>query len=126
MAADTYEGVPCRRAGHTTRYLSGNCVACSNDGRNRAHRIRREYNLTPEDEEALWRTSGGLCAICAKPMARHGKISSTRAVIDHCHKTGKVRSIICNGCNRGLGYFGDNPEALEAAAGYLRLHAPNT
>lgn len=122
MAAETYEGVPCRRGGHTTRYLNGNCVTCANDGRLRASRLWRTYGLTVEDEEALWASTAGKCPICQKAMERSGLMSSSRAVVDHCHASGKVRSIICNGCNRGLGYFGDNPEALEAAASYLRAH----
>jgi len=124
MAAEVYEGPPCRRAGHTTRYVrGGNCVACSNDGRLKAHRWRREYGLTPEDVETLLARTGTGCPICGKTLSFTGKVASDRAVIDHDHLSGNVRSIICNGCNRGLGYFGDNPEALRAAAAYLETHA---
>jgi hypothetical protein len=39
--------------------------------------------------------------------------------VDHCHTGGHVRGIICNECNRGLGYFRDSPNALRNAASYL-------
>lgn len=76
------------------------------------HRQRlRQYSLTPEQFEALLRSHHGQCAICNAGVA---------TCIDHDHKTGKVRGLLCAGCNSGLGQFRDNPEVLEQAARYLR------
>ena len=60
--------------------------------------------------KALARQGGG-CDIC-------GKVH--RLNIDHCHKTNKARGIICNECNRAIGYFNDDPERMERAAEYVR------
>lgn len=51
------------------------------------------------------------CVICG---------SAEPLVVDHDHKTGKVRGMLCNHCNRGLGHFRDDPELLHFAAIYLQ------
>jgi hypothetical protein len=54
----------------------------------------------------------GVCAIC--------KGTSARALhVDHCHKTGIIRGLLCHSCNLSLGRMGDSPERLRAAATYL-------
>jgi hypothetical protein len=42
--------------------------------------------------------------------------------IDHDHVTGQVRGLLCNNCNRGIGYFGDDPQVMTAAARYVATH----
>ena len=54
-----------------------------------------------------------VCDIC-------GKVQTSRKLsLDHDHETMAIRGWLCNSCNRGLGYFGDDPAALRAAAEYL-------
>jgi predicted amidophosphoribosyltransferase len=71
------------------------------------------YGLTEEQYTALI-TSQPNCAICEKSF------ETERRNIDHCHTTGRVRGLLCPGCNRGLGFFGDSPERLIKAAQYLK------
>jgi hypothetical protein len=79
----------------------------------------KRYGLTVESYAGLEAAQGGLCLICMKP-SRNGK----RLSVDHDHKTGKVRGLLCHVCNQGLGYFYDDPELLRLAAAYLLKHTP--
>jgi hypothetical protein len=76
----------------------------------------RKYDLTVEGYEALVAEQGGVCAICGSPVpsGREKRLS-----VDHDHKTGKLRGLLCGGCNRGLENFRDNPGFLRRAAEYL-------
>jgi hypothetical protein len=76
----------------------------------KADKLRRLYGLTLEEQQAMVEDQGGKCAICATNAATH---------VDHNHKTGEVRGILCNGCNRGLGFFKDSRIRLLSAALYL-------
>lgn len=84
----------------------------------RASRLRTKYGLTPEDFDALLAAQGHRCAICSADEAA----VSGRWVVDHCHKTGRVRGILCNRCNRGIGRLGDDPFRIRVAAAYLAQH----
>jgi hypothetical protein len=89
----------------------------------RAHdnHLRRTYGITIEEYAARLAAQGGVCGIC------HGKPDGRRFHVDHDHESGAVRGILCNGCNAGLGGFGDDPALLEAAIHYLQFRAkPNT
>jgi uncharacterized Zn finger protein (UPF0148 family) len=84
--------------------------------RNRRQQISL-YGLTVEQYDAMLMEQNYVCAICNK-----SEKSSTRGVlfIDHDHKTGKVRGLLCDSCNRGLGYFYDNKSFLHNAIEYLK------
>jgi len=75
-------------------------------------RLVRVYNITEDDYANLYGDQSGKCAICEN--------SNVRLVIDHNHDTGKVRQLLCDNCNRGIGLLKDNPEILQKAADYLR------
>lgn len=87
----------------------------------RNRHVMKTYGVTTEWYNEKFAKQGGVCAICggSPDIHNHG---ITRLAIDHSHITGKVRELLCNGCNVGLGSFGDSPERLELAAQYLRNH----
>lgn len=60
------------------------------------------------------------CAICDKIPQSYGY--HTKLVLDHCHEKNKIRSLLCDKCNKGLGHFQDNIEILKSAIKYLRKH----
>jgi hypothetical protein len=88
--------------------------------RNKSKRIHRRsklkvnYNLTEKDFDTLFEEQEGACAIC--------KRADVKLVVDHDHTTGAVRGLLCNGCNHGLGRFGDSIPLMESAIAYLEKH----
>lgn len=81
------------------------------------HSLKR-YGLTPKDFEQLISSQSGKCAVCKVTFT---KISPP--CVDHCHKTGTVRGLLCKKCNFMLGLANDSPSLLKAASNYL-LTAP--
>jgi hypothetical protein len=73
------------------------------------------YGLTLAGYNELLDRQGGGCAICATPEPG----GRGRFHVDHDHKTGIVRGLLCHACNVGIGNLGDDPERLRAAADYL-------
>jgi hypothetical protein len=82
-----------------------------------ARHVKSRYGLEVADLESLYASQSGRCAICAREAPIRGRDGLH---VDHCHVTGKVRGLLCTGCNQGLGRFRDSAERLEAAAEYLR------
>lgn len=90
--------------------------------------LARNYETTASELSALLEKQGHRCALCG--LERKGWVFSTGSVkrkeslvVDHCHKTHKVRGFLCGDCNTALGRFGDDPERLKAAAAYLEACA---
>ncbi len=71
----------------------------------------RRYGLSWKEYKLLLRRHGGICRICKRKFRRLS--------IDHDHLTRKVRGLLCDGCNKGLGNFRDDPNSLRAGAAYL-------
>ena len=82
--------------------------------------LRYKYGIGFDDYERLLAAQGGGCAICGNKRS-HSK-GGGRFHVDHCHATGVVRGLLCQGCNTTLGQMRDSPELLKRAAEYLELH----
>src|SRR5262249_3856071 len=71
----------------------------------------RNYGLTQADYDFMAAAQKGLCAICEeRPQAK--------LCVDHCHATRRLRFLLCNDCNSGLGYFKDDPRRLRRGLAY--------
>ena len=76
---------------------------------------RFKYGLEPEHKQALLEKQNYGCAICGYKFGqKKGDIK-----VDHCHSQGHVRGLLCDLCNRGLGYFKDNVDSFKNAINYL-------
>lgn len=93
-------------------------------GSYRDHWLRLKFGIGEEDYSRLLESQGGKCAICGSTEPKGRKAGRGGEVknffVDHCHETGKVRGLLCNHCNRGLGLMGDNLDRLQAAVDYLK------
>lgn len=78
-------------------------------------RLRRSYGISRAEYEALFVEQGGLCAICRRPS----RYATGRLAVDHDHRTGRVRWLLCDGCNRFVGLLEKEPQITDRALAYL-------
>jgi len=111
----------------SNQYIYSHCKPCSNKKnreyhaknkerrhlQHRAWRTKAKYGITIETYDEMLALQNNVCAICFQE-------SKDRALaVDHCHKTGKVRGLLCASCNNGLGRFKDDINLLQKAIEYL-------
>lgn len=86
--------------------------------RERKYNLKKKFNMTSEDFDQMLKEQNGMCKICGTKTPR-GKGTFH---VDHSHKTGKIRGLLCNNCNAVLGFSNDNPFILMSAIRYLKLN----
>jgi len=86
-------------------------------GKPRASHLKRRYGITEADYERMLTRQGSACAICRSKNS--GIKDSDKFAVDHDHKTGRVRGLLCTNCNKGLGCFKDNPNFMWTTIEYL-------
>ncbi len=86
------------------------------------YNLRTKYGLSRDEYEVMHANQNGLCAICGKPETAIHYGRYLQLGVDHNHRTGAVRELLCSFCNRGLGNFLDDPELLMKAIAYLKKH----
>lgn len=81
----------------------------------------RQYGLESEDYLRLYDAQEGKCKICGlrAPRVISGTVETKALFVDHDHRTGKVRGLLCSNCNAGLGFFKDSRGVLFSALRYL-------
>lgn len=79
-----------------------------------ARSLKTNYKISISEYYALFESQNGLCAICRTPSN-----DKKRLHVDHCHKSGKIRGLLCHHCNLALGHFKDSENLLRKAIKYL-------
>jgi hypothetical protein len=80
-------------------------------------RLKHDYGLAPENVVAMYVAQEFKCAICGK------EVPYSKLEIDHNHKTGKVRQLLCKRCNTMVGYAEMDPEKMRPYREYLERHS---
>jgi hypothetical protein len=83
--------------------------------KDRANNLKASFNLSIKEWEDMYEKQGKKCFICPKKVSGPNK----RLCVDHCHKTGKIRGLLCDTCNRALGLLNDDTNLLRTAISYL-------
>ena len=97
-------------------YYAQNKEQCKE--RVRKSQFKSIYGLTLEEYDRKYEHQNGCCYICGK----HEQQAGSRLAVDHCHKTNKVRKLLCRNCNLLLGHAKDNIDILQKAILYLKEH----
>ncbi len=111
----------------TTRdRLSHKCKACQAKYHLEVSHIRRDrqlqlnFGITLKQYEQMYQDQNGVCAICKQPETSLDSRSKgiRRLAVDHDHKTGDVRKLLCHACNTALGQMDEDPERIKALLAY--------
>ena len=108
----------------------GTCKTCERKeykvwaDKNKAHlkekdfvrNLRKKFNLSKDEYNKMLADQGGGCSICKATKSLSGKALA----VDHCHTTGKVRSLLCNECNTAIGLLKENTEIITSALEYIK------
>ena len=90
----------------------------ANPERTRNNDLKRNYGITLKEHQEMYEEQNGVCAVCEKP----GDGKWKKLCVDHDHKTGKVRQLLCRNCNMILGQVDDNINHMEKLTAYLKKH----
>ena len=78
----------------------------------RRNKTLRQYGLNESTYNDMFDEQGGKCKICSRELP---------LVVDHCHESDRIRGLLCDRCNVGLGCFQDDPDRLRSAIEYLAV-----
>lgn len=119
----------CVKCGAVDRFSNGNCRPCHLASRlvfgtkqevrtwHTEYNRQRKYNLTPEEQRAMFIAQDGRCGCCGDPLEPGGKTA-----LDHDHSTSQVRAFVCRGCNMAIGNVKDSPLRAHKLVAYLEKH----
>jgi hypothetical protein len=110
---------PCPN-GHYKRFVTThNCIICGGEQTKKRKenarwaRIRKQYSLSEDEVNAMLKKQNSCCLICNADIYKNYHI-------DHCHKRGIVRGLLCSKCNQAIGLFQEDANRMKIAIDYLR------
>lgn len=83
---------------------------------NKQYNLKKTYNLSIDQYNQMLAEQNYKCKICGVDEVNAGK---NGLVVDHNHKTGKIRGLLCDGCNKGIGFLKEDPALFDSAKDYL-------
>lgn len=85
-------------------------------------KLKNRYGITIEEYYEIYEKQGGVCSICKNKETSIDKktMKTKRLSVDHDHKTGVVRGLLCINCNHALGRFKDDITIMESAISYIK------
>ena len=87
-----------------------------NQLKHRDYILRQNFGITLDEYRVKFKQQNGVCAIC-------GGINSDRSLaVDHNHKTGQIRGLLCSRCNPALGFLQENPDRITKILDYMRYY----
>jgi C4-type Zn-finger protein len=101
---------------HYRKY--GRAYYNENKSKELSRALVKNYGITREDKRAMLESQNYKCPICGQTLELDGR----KTHLDHDHKTGKIRGVLCDKCNKGLGNFNDDIERMKSAIAYLEAH----
>ena len=118
-----FKDKPCRVCGTLFKPLAPSHLHCSDECAQRSLATRylmRTYGITMDKYEEMLEKQNHKCGICeGEGFVMDASKHKLKLVVDHCHKTGKIRGLLCHNCNRGLGLFKGKLDVIESAIAYL-------
>jgi hypothetical protein len=88
----------------------------------RGRHLMREYGITLQEYNAMEVQQGSVCAICKQPETQERNGVKYRLAVDHCHKTGKIRGLLCFKCNSAMGQFEKRDVPIKNIEEYLEKY----
>ena len=82
----------------------------------RNNHLINKYGITLEEYRTMSEAQNDSCFICGK------KETSKALAVDHCHRTGKIRSLLCGKCNPAVGFLSDDPDLAQKVLNYIKSH----
>jgi hypothetical protein len=99
-----------------------NAYRAKTPNQQKARALRDSFGLSLDEYNRMFEAQQGKCAICNQPETQMRKGKLKTLAVDHNHKSGAIRGLLCFDCNTGIGKLKDDPQILRLAAQYLEFH----